>query len=286
MADLLRSPWSAEFDALLAQASSSLIVSAPFVGRGPCERVKLLVARLRSPRFQLSLITDLSRNNILSGATDIAAIADLARAIPTILIRFLPSLHAKVYIADEKCAIITSGNFTDAGLHRNIEYGVRFTDTAQVALIRRDVLDFAALGSPIEAAQLNALTSIAIELRELQQSAERSIRSSIRKEFDRRMREVDDDLMRFRTAGRTPHAIFADTILHLLRRRPMTTVEIHREIKCIHPDLCDDAIDRVIDGHHFGKLWKHGVRTAQVFLRRRGDIRLENRQWHFCDRTV
>ena len=109
------------------------------------------------------------------------------------------------------------------------------------------------------------------------------MRSSLRREFDRRLRKVDDDLLRVRAAGRTAHAIFADTILHLLRRGPMKTVEIHQGVKRVHPDLCDDRIDRVISDQHFGKKWKHGVRTAQVFLRRRGDIRLENGKWHLSD---
>jgi phosphatidylserine/phosphatidylglycerophosphate/cardiolipin synthase-like enzyme len=272
-----------DFDSLVAQASSSLVLCSPFVSRGPCERVKSRVARCGSNDIQVSLLTDLSRRNILSGATDIVAIADLARAIPTMTIRFLPSLHAKVYIADDKCAIVTSGNLTDGGLLRNLEYGVRFTESVKVVSIKQDVLDYALLGSPIETSQLEGLASAAIELRELQQSAERAIRNRLRREFDRRIREVDEDLLRMRTAGRTAHAIFADAILHLLRKRPMSTTEINREVQRIHPDLCDDTIDRVIDGQHFGKLWKHGVRTAQVFLRRRGDIRLEDKLWRLRD---
>jgi hypothetical protein len=62
----------------------------------------------------------------------------------------------------------------------------------------------------------------------------------------------------------------------------MSTVEINQAIKRIHPDLCDDTVDRVIDGQHFGKKWKHGVRTAQVFLRRRGDIRRESGKWQLA----
>jgi hypothetical protein len=62
----------------------------------------------------------------------------------------------------------------------------------------------------------------------------------------------------------------------------MSTVHINQAIKRIHPhpDLCDDTIDRVIDGQHFGKKWKHAVRTAQAFLRRRGDIQREGGKWH------
>jgi hypothetical protein len=59
----------------------------------------------------------------------------------------------------------------------------------------------------------------------------------------------------------------------------MKTTAIHRAIQRIHPDLCDDSVDRVINGQHFGKKWKHSVRTAQVFLRRRGDIGHENGRW-------
>jgi hypothetical protein len=43
--------------------------------------------------------------------------------------------------------------------------------------------------------------------------------------------------------------------------------------------LCDDEVDRVIDGRHFGKKWKHAVRTAQQHLRRKGLIALEGELW-------
>jgi phosphatidylserine/phosphatidylglycerophosphate/cardiolipin synthase-like enzyme len=227
----------------------------------------------------VSVVTDLSRDNMLCGATDVSALADIVRAWPATTVRFLPSLHAKVYVADERRAIVTSGNMTDAGLLRNFEYGVLFDDGDTVRAIKNDVLQYASLGSPIDQAQLEAFVVVVGELREMQKAAERSVRATIRREFDRRLREVDDDLLRVRAAGRTAHAIFADTILHLLRKRPMSTLEINQAVQRIHPDLCDDSVDRVINGQHFGKKWKHGVRTAQVFLRRRGDIRLEDGLW-------
>ena len=279
MTQLLRSPWASHFDALLAEASSSLVLCAPFIGRGPCKRVQARTAELASPAFQLTVLTDLSRDNILSGVTDVFALADVAKAWPTVAIRFLPSLHAKVYIADNRRAIVTSGNLTDSGLFRNFEYGVLFTDADEVQTITRDVLEYGALGSPIDKGQLEVLCTVVGELREMRQAAERTLNTRIHREFDRRLLEVDDEILRVRAAGRSAHAIFADTILHLLKKRPMTTVEINQAIQRIHSDLCDDSIDRVIDGQHFGKKWKHGVRTAQVFLRRKGDIHLENKLW-------
>jgi hypothetical protein len=279
MTQLLRSPWSIHFDALLSEASASLVLCAPYIARGPCNRVTRRVADAGVPGFQLSVVTDLSRDNMLCGATDVSALADVVRSWPTTTVRFLPSLHAKVYVADERRAIVTSGNMTDAGLFHNFEYGVLFDDEQTVRTIKNDVLQYASLGSPIDQAQLEALVVVVAELREMRRAAERSIRTTIRREFDRRLREVDDELLRVRAAGRTAHAIFADAILHLLRKRPMSTLEINQAVQRIHPDLCDDSIDRVINGQHFGKKWKHGVRTAQVFLRRRGDIRLEDGLW-------
>ena len=64
--------------------------------------------------------------------------------------------------------------------------------------------------------------------------------------------------MRLRLGGGACHTVFAKTIVYLLRRHgPLSTVDIHPLIQAIHPDLCDDTVDRVIDGERFGKKWKH-----------------------------
>lgn len=282
MAQLLRSPWSAQFDSLLSKASESLILCAPYVGRGPCERVCACLVRAASPQFQLRVVTDLSRDNLLSGATDVCALAEVLNAWPATELRFLPSLHAKIYIADGRYAVVTSANLTDAGLFRNLEYGVLFDDAETVLAVKNDLLQYASLGSPINQGQLNLLATAVRDLREVQKAAERSLRSQIRQEFNRRLREVDDDLLRVRAAGRTAHAIFAETILLLLQKGPLSTADLNRAIQRIHPDLCDDSVDRVIDGQHFGKKWKHGVRTAQVFLRRRGEVYLRDHLWRLA----
>lgn len=280
MVELLRSPWTDGFEELLNLATTSLVFCSPYIGRSPCDRIRRHATTSRNRPLDVAFLTDLSRDNMLSGGTDVAALADFVKAVPSTTVRFLPSLHAKVYVADEKQAIVTSGNLTDSGLERNFEYGVLFTDHDVVCSIREDVLQYAALGSPIDAAQLETFATVVAELREMRELALRQVRSRIRREFDRRLREVDDSILSVRAGDRTAHAIFADAILHLLGRGPMKTVEMHNSIKQIHPDLCDDSVDRIINGQHFGKKWKHGVRTAQVFLRRRGDIRLENGHWH------
>lgn len=280
MVELLRSPWNSRFDDVISAATESLLLCSPYVGRGPCDRLRRSVGQKSPPSLQLTLVTDLSLENMLSGATDPLAIADLVGDFPGATIRFLPSVHAKVYIADSRIAVVTSSNMTDAGLFRNFEYGALFSDLRAVNAIRDDVLEYSALGSSIEENQLRTFAIVIEELRDMRFAAERQVRSRIRREFERRLHEAGEEVLRARTAGRTAHAIFADAIIFLLGRGPMRTVELHAAIKRIHPDLCDDTVDRVIDGRHFGKKWKHGVRTAQVSLRRRGDISLQAGRWH------
>jgi hypothetical protein len=280
VAQLLVSPWTQYFDDLVRTAKDSLVICSPYVGQAPCERVMdILLGRSDGRPPATYLLTDLSVDNMLSGVTDVAAILELARSIPQITIRFLPSLHAKVYVADTARAVITSANLTEAGLRRNFEYGVLLDDTCQVTRVREDVLRYGDLGSPVGPSDLGVFAGIVADLRDIRRQAERDTKRQMRREFDRRLRQASDEVLRVRAAGRAPTTIFADAILHLVRDVPMSTKLIHMGIKHIHPDLCDDTIDRVIDGEHFGKKWKHAVRTAQQHLKKRGLITYEDGLW-------
>jgi len=282
MPRLLRSPWEDCFDQLVSRARGSLILCSPFIGNGPCRKVQHR-SRDWTANFELVLVTDLSRDNMLSGVTDVKAIASVVHSFPATQVRFLPSLHAKVYIADDTEAVVTSANMTYGGLVRNFEYGVHFAERQTVRLIRQDVLDYIALASPIDIRQLETFVQITLELREMHKAAEKSLRGRLRREFDKKLWQADDRIIGVRAAGRTPHAIFAEAIRHLLRFGPASTQVLHRGIQNIHPDLCDDAVDRIVDGKHFGKKWKHAVRTAQQHLKKRGEIRLVNSRWRLAD---
>jgi hypothetical protein len=59
----------------------------------------------------------------------------------------------------------------------------------------------------------------------------------------------------------------------------MPTVQLHKLISELHPDLCDDSVDRVIEGENFGKKWKHAVRTAQQNLKKKGEIANSEGVW-------
>jgi phosphatidylserine/phosphatidylglycerophosphate/cardiolipin synthase-like enzyme len=249
MADLLRSPWDHEFRRLLDVVEDSLVLCAPYVGAEPCQLVMdRIEGRRRSRSVDLRVVTDLSRDNLLSGVTDVASLLLLVKAIPRTTIRFLPNLHAKVYVADQKRAIVTSSNLTSSGMMRNFEYGVSFDDPPTVATVRADILQYSELGSSLDRVQLQRFVQITEDLRELSRTAQRSVSRRLHQEFDRRLEAADFEIFRARTAGKTPHAIFADAIIYLLRNGPLRTVDLHRSIQRIHPDLCDDSVNRVIDG--------------------------------------
>ncbi len=287
MIELLRSPWGEHFESLIGEVSDSLVIACPYVGRQPCEALLEVASQTGAAKSaSLLLLTDLSRDVILSGASDLSAICDLSLGFQSAEVRFLPNVHAKVYVADEKAAIVTSANMTASGLWRNFEYGLQVRDPHLVAQIRRDVVDYAELGTSIGEERLRFLSRLSQELNEVRRHADASVKRDLRSRFRKRLREFENEIIRARAAGRTPHAIFADAILYLLAKGPMTTAELHPLIRSIHPDLCDDSTDRVIDGRHFGKKWKHAVRTAQQHLKRKGRIALHDGVWCLTDHNA
>jgi len=281
MIRVLQSPWAKHFDFIIRETRSFLLISSPYIGREACERMIACKPKIEEvKKLKISLITDLSRDNVLSGATDVSAICDLLDRFPKMEVVFLPSVHAKVYVSDDRVAIVTSANMTGNGLLRNYEYGIRIDDREIVKKIREDVILYGELGTRIDQVKLRFLSEVCYELRGVRARAERSMKSRLRSEFNRRLRRFDDELIRARASGRAPHTIFGDAILYLLARQPMSTKEIHPLVQRIHPDLCDDSVDRVIDGRHYGKKWKHAVRTAQQHLKKIGRIELKEGVWY------
>jgi hypothetical protein len=225
-------------------------------------------------------VTDLSPLNICQGATDPDALKLLCGLSHRLSLCHLPRLHAKVYVADTNVAIVTSANLTIGGLRRNREYGVELSSPKIVRRVRHDMVDYAQLGAPVTQEALIAYSSAAAVLREEFQRSNRSISASIRRRFQDTFRQVEDNLIRLRLAHGPVHTVFAHTIEYLLRRHgPLSTVQLHPLIKSIHPDLCDDSVDRIIDGKRFGKKWKHAARTAQQQLKKQGVVEFDGTVW-------
>jgi|Deesub1362A_J573_1020465.scaffolds.fasta_scaffold05968_2 hypothetical protein len=273
--------WQDAFERLVASIQEYGLLVSPYITSMPIEcMLQILQDHNVISSVRLDVLTDLSVNNVLYGSTDPAALISLMDAVPHTQVTYLPRLHAKVYIADESEAIITSGNLTESSLSLNYEYGVRITDSALVRHIREDILEYKNLGNIVPRPEIEQLARTAGDLRELRRRIEREAKRTLRVEFQRRISAAETELMEIRASGKSTNGIFADTIVYLLRKYgPMRTIELHPMIQQIHPDLCDDNIDRVIKGVHFGKKWKHYVRNAQQYLKRRGVIGFDGIKW-------
>jgi hypothetical protein len=210
---------------------------------------------------------------------DLDALVELGGHIPNFNLTHLPGVHAKVYVADLTMAIVTSGNLTHSGLRGNVEYGVALTEKTIVGQIRADFEGFESLGADISREDAAALSVEMRDLKKLFTRAQKSIKQQARKLFEERLEDTHVQLLRRRVSGGTPHSVFADTIKFLLLKGPLGTAEMHPLIQAIHPDLCDDSVDRTIDGVNFGKKWKHQVRTAQQHLKRQAEISFDGERW-------
>ena len=276
----ISSPWAETFESFARSIRSRAIVVAPFITEQPLQRFASLLDANSLP--QISLLTNLKEESLLQGSVDSKAIAQFCREIPTATVRHLPGLHAKVYVADEHTAIITSGNFTNGSLYRNYEYGIRIDDPDMVRKIAGDLLDYSNLGAAVSYDELDHLAKVTETLRNKHSEALNSVRPDIKQEFERELELAHESILKLRgKPGETTNSIFMRTILYLLRKEPMATAELHSHVQNIHPDLCDDNADRVINGIHYGKRWKHLVRAAQEHLKDRKMIERFEGKWHF-----
>ncbi len=280
MIDIMTSPWKDSFEDFLAGCRKSLVVCSPFISQQACcWLTETIEVSLRS-RLSLLLLTNLSRENMLSGATDVRGIIRLYEVFPKTDVRFLPNLHAKIYVSDEQ-AIVTSANLTNGGLVRNLEYGLRIFEVPIVDRIRSDATAMHAIGTTIDLVQLKLFESIVGELAELRKQNEKVAKSALRRAFDDKLRAADEEVLRVRATSMSAHVGFAQSILFILSNKgPCDTKQMYREIESLHPDLCDDSIKLVIRGERWSQAkWKHRVRHAQQFLSRQEKIIRVNGRW-------
>src|SRR5271165_889623 len=145
--ELLRRDWKNRLAALIQSAEEDLLIASPYISGKGAEFVSSHCPIGLKGTGRLVLLTDLSPMPICQGSTDPSAIKTLASSMATPLVYHLPKLHAKVYVADAKSAIITSGNLTAGGLTVNFEYGAHISDPSQVDRIRQDLMNYAELGA-------------------------------------------------------------------------------------------------------------------------------------------
>ena len=282
---MLRSPFEGHLRDLFRRAEDDVMVISPFVTQYGLAVLHESLEDSAQGRH-LAIMTNISANTVQHGALDLKSLATFCGSQEGCQVRNLPGLHAKIYVADETTAIVTSANLTRGGQTANYEYGTLIRDTASVGRIRADMLDYAALGVEVTCSDLTRLSDMAEGLRDAAAGAEREVRRSAPwRKFSREVDDLKDELLRQRVRHKSINSIFADTVRYLLRLKPMTTPELEMHVQAVHPDMCDDTIDRVIDGVRFGKKWKHMVRNTQQFLKKRGEIVLRDGRWCMASKS-
>ncbi len=129
---LIQSPWEDIFLDLVEHTEEKLRITSPFIKSKTVE--KMISAK--GGDVSIEYITSFKLMNFYRKSSDFEALNTILRNNG--IIKNYQPLHAKVYIFDQKQAIITSGNLTDGGMNTNYEYGVLIKDENNVASVMHD----------------------------------------------------------------------------------------------------------------------------------------------------
>ena len=138
--------WRAELAGVAKRARRSMVVAVPFITYETAVWFRRQVAE----DVELVTLASIRVDAIASSGLDMTALLHLAERSDNTHVFALPNLHAKVFVADDEAAIVTSGNLTRSGLDTNIEYGVLLREPQLVRAIRSDMDSFSKLGRSSE----------------------------------------------------------------------------------------------------------------------------------------
>ena len=248
-----------------------MLVAAPFI---KYKEAVWLCKQFR-PGVSITTLTNINIEAISSSALDIAALRRLSEASEQALLIALPSLHAKVFVADDKAAIVTSGNLTSSALDHNIEYGVLLQEKELVQEIIDDMLSYARLGSTVSVSTINKIQPLEYELREARAKLNDRPTLTARHKLAELISQSRPTFVGTQVGTRSKYAVFGEAIRFVLASEPLPTRTIHERVKTLLPDLCNDAIPLIVNGQYYGKAWKRDLRHAQLNLKRRGILRLD-----------
>lgn len=114
---------------VVQNTSEELLIAAPYIKMAEANWVcDTLGNNGDSQNCVLRVLTDIRSDSVLSGSLDLEALSTFFERRNRAEVVSLPRLHAKIYVADTRRALLTSANLTPAGLDHNFEYGVYLED--------------------------------------------------------------------------------------------------------------------------------------------------------------
>jgi len=277
---LFSRPLRAAFAEVVQAASEELLIAVPYIKEVEANWVCNELSNNHHARnCAVRILTDIRSDSILSGSLDLEALSTFSQRRGGAEVTSLPRLHAKVYIADSRRALLTSANLTPSGLDYNFEYGICLEDPVLVSKIRSDLEAYARLGNILNNEDLGSLIQVAQNLRSEYEQLTKSVNHRLNVSFARTLRHARKQFLSVQVGSRSPQSIFGEAVLHALGNGPLRTEELHPRVQSLLPDLCDDSAELIINGHRFGKRWKHSVRNAQQYLKRSGRITFSGGKW-------
>ena len=237
MIQLLNRAWRKDLARIASVARDSVVVVAPYI---KYDEAAWFCGLLR-PGIEVITLANINVESVSASALDLAALRCLAEASSSAKLIALSNLHAKVFVADQKAAIVTSGNLTRSGLDSNLEYGVLLSDARLVQTVRADVLSFARLGSQVDVNTIDELVPLETDLREAHANIANSATADAKRKFTKVVRQARPVLASVLVGDRSAHAVFGEAIQFILARGPQTTRTIQQEVRHLMPDLCDDT---------------------------------------------
>ncbi len=226
---LIPSPCKDALAGIIDNVEAELHIVSPYVTQAGAALIRSRVgAKTRRVSVDIHLLTDLNPLSVCQGSCDPEAILNLISSFRQARIYHLPRVHAKIVVADRAVAMIGSANLTEGGLEENYEYSIKVSSKEVATRIAQDVEEYSSLGAPMTPTLLESYSTAAKELRETFRRKERAVSSTLRREFQAKVKSGDEVLLRARVKEGVT-GVFSRTILFLLRAGPLRTIDLHRK---------------------------------------------------------
>ncbi|MEW6623383.1 MAG: phospholipase D-like domain-containing protein [Bacillota bacterium] len=132
MLKILNAPFYEEFFSLVEASKDQIKLCSPFIKSEIVDEIYKTV----NDNCVISVVTNVNLMSLYKRSSDVNALNTILQNGGAVF--NYQKLHAKIYVFDDKKAIITSANLTSSGLKRNFEYGILIDELTLVSSICED----------------------------------------------------------------------------------------------------------------------------------------------------
>ncbi|MBE9594761.1 MAG: phospholipase D family protein, partial [Proteobacteria bacterium] len=108
--------------AMINRAEMEIVLVTPWIKEGIWERVQGKVLEFVKNGGELKVFIKGTKEDFSSGRSDYSVVKEIGKYGG--VVKFVPKLHAKVYVVDQREALICSANLSRSGLDFSYEAGV------------------------------------------------------------------------------------------------------------------------------------------------------------------